>query len=100
MRDAFTNPPATLNDTFVAALEHASPKRPLSGDELKLVRKAVAYTYVSAVARMTALVPQEGALACNKNPVSLQVLGESLQVLQEVDQFVNAKAPQERRCDG
>lgn len=98
MHKAFSHPPATLHDTYVSALqEYGLSLIDLSAEEVKLLRSLVSYSYLCAVARITAVVPASQALGPKQDAVAFHVLGESMQVLQEVAQFNEDDAPQERR---
>lgn len=100
MHKAFSQPPATLHDTFLAAIEkYGLNLAAMSAQEAKLLRGVVSFSYVCAVGRMTAAVPSTEKLSCNENKAALQVLHESLQVLQEVASFNEGEQPQERRLD-
>lgn len=100
MHKDFSHPPSTLHDAFVSAMEkHGLSVAAMAAHEVKLLRGVVAHSYLCAVGRMTAAVPATEKLSCNENAVALQVLHESLQVLQEFSQFTEDDAPQERRLN-
>lgn len=91
--ELFHYPPATLADTYAGALLEVSQSvSELTRADLMLVHQLVLYVYTAAVGRMVASVERTGPLACNTNAVALQVIGEAMQVLQEIEQVTNGGA--------
>lgn len=84
MEDAFRNPPATLQDAFLASLDRLGISiGALTHAQVSLYRDVVSYAYLSGVGRMVALLPADGD-ACNAQECALQLKQEALQVLVEV----------------
>lgn len=85
MQDAFRNPPASVYDTYVAALERFGPcVEMISAEERRLLLEVVAFTYTCAVGRMAARLPAPGQCRRNTDPVVLQILDEAQTVLAEI----------------
>lgn len=85
MQDAFRNPPASVYDTYVAAIERLGTcVEMISPQERRLLLEVVAFTYTCAVGRLTARLPQPEQCRRTTDAVVLQVLHEAQTALAEI----------------
>lgn len=85
MQDAFRKPPASVYDTYVAALERfGACVDMISPEERRLLLEVVAFTYTCAVGRMTARLPQPAKCRRTTDAVVLQILDEAQAALAEI----------------
>lgn len=101
MKEAFSNPPASVYDTFVACLaRHGMTPETISPMERGLILEMVAFSYTCAVGRMCANLPPPERCRRDSDKVALQMRTEALQVLHEVAHATEQPQAGKRRLNG